>query len=193
MEVVAATLYAADLLFLISFQFLNRDYRLFSHPVSDYGVGATAGLFKAYVLAGSLAAPVLAWQFWFARDPGYPAIIPVYLLLVMLGRLTLGLFTNDVRGTPQTRSGHIHHAATLVAFACAYMTVAEATPLLARSVSGPLSTVVSGLKHVISLDFIAVVLTISPPLRRFFGLSERIFLYCTALWFLTASLTLPPL
>jgi hypothetical protein len=37
------------------------------------------------------------------------------------------------------------------------------------------------------------VLTISPPLRRFFGLAERVFLYATGLWFLTASLTLPPL
>jgi hypothetical protein len=46
---------------------------------------------------------------------------------------------------------------------------------------------------VISAGFIAVFLTISPPLHRFFGLSERVFLYSTALWFLTASLTLPPL
>jgi len=31
------------------------------------------------------------------------------------------------------------------------------------------------------------------PLRRWFGLTERLFLYATAVWFLTASLTLPPL
>ena len=192
METVAAALYLADLFLLISFQFLNRDYALVSHAVSDYGIGKTAHLFKAYVLAGSIAAPLLAWQFWVARDPGYPVIIPVYLLLVMVGRLGLGWFPNDLRGTPQTRSGVIHRAATLLAFTSAYMTVVEATPLLAASAGAPLAGLLWGLKHLISLDFVVVVVTISPPLRRFFGLAERVFLYATAVWFLAASLTLPP-
>ena len=95
--------------------------------------------------------------------------------------------------SPRTVSGTIHHAATLLAFTCAYMTVAEATPLLAATVGEPLTGLLSALKHVISLTFVAVVLTITPPLRRYFGLVERIFLYATALWFLTATLTLPPL
>ena len=182
----------ADLIFLISFQFLNRDYRWFAHAVSDYGVGKTAQLFKIYVVAGSIAAPLLAWQFWIAGNPGYPPMIPVYLLLVMVGRLGIGLYPNDLRGTPRTKSGHMHHAATLLASTCAYMTVAEATPLLAATVEDPLSWALTGLKYVISIDFIVVMVTISPPLRRFFGLAERVFLYAAALRCLVASLTLPP-
>ena len=193
MEIVAATLYGLDILILLSFQVLNRDYTPLSHPVSDYGVGRTAGAFKAYLLAGSIAAPLLAWQFWSAMNPGYPAMNPVYLLGVMLARLALGWFANDLRGTPRTRSGQIHHVATLVAFTCAYMTTTEATPLLAASVHGPLAEVLVWLKHLISLGFIAVVVTFSSPLRRYFGLAERLYLYATALWFLTASLSLPPL
>lgn len=193
METVAACLYGLDILFLISFQFLNRDYRLFSHAVSDYGVGKTAGLFKAYMICGSFAAPLLAWQFWAAQNPSYPVILPIYLLLVMAGRFALGVFPNDLRGGPRTRAGRLHHAATLLAFTCAYMTVAEATPILLGTVTGPLQVFLGTLKHLISLGFIAVVLTISPPLRRWFGLTERLFLYATAVWFLTASLTLPPL
>lgn len=192
METVAAGLYGLDLICLIAFQFLNRDYPLISHAVSDFGVGKTARLFKVYLLAGSIAAPLLGWQFWVARDPNYPVAIPVYLGLVMLGRLTLALFPNDLRDAPRTTAGHIHHAATLVAFTCAYMTVAEATPLLAATVTGPLSTALIWLKHLISLDFVLVIVTIYPPLRRFFGLTERLFLYGTAVWFLTASLALPP-
>ena len=192
MEKVAATLYAADLIILISFQFLNRDYGWVSHAVSDYGLGRTARLFKIYVVFGSVAAPLLALQFWLARGPGYPAMIAVYLLAVMVGRLGIGLFPNDLQGAPRTTSGQIHHAATLLASTCAFMTVAEATPLLAATVSGPLSAALTGLKHLISVDFVAVVLTISPPLRRFFGLAERIFLYACAVWCLLASLTLPP-
>lgn len=193
MEILAAGLYGLDLMLLISFQFLNRDEGIFTHAVSNYGLGRSARWFRAYVIAGSLAAPVLAWQFWGARDPTYPPIIPLYLLLVMLGRLALGLCPNDLRGAPRTVSGTVHHAATLLAFTCAYMTVAEATPLLAATVGEPLTGLLSALKHVISLTFVAVVLTITPPLRRYFGLVERIFLYATALWFLTATLTLPPL
>ena len=193
METVAAALYGLDILILFAFQVLNKDYPLFSHAVSDYGVGATARLFKVYVVSGSIAAPLLAWQFWQADTPGYPLAIPAYLLLVALGRLGIGLFPNDLRGTPRTGRGQIHHPATLLAFTCAFMTVAEATPLLAASISGPLAIALVQLKHLISLGFIAVVVTISPPLRRFFGLAERLFLYGTAIWFLTASLTLPPL
>lgn len=193
METVAAILYGLDIIFLISFEFLNRDYRRFSHAISDYGVGKTAGLFKTYLLAGSVAAPLLAWQFWSADHPSYPIAIVAYLLLVMLGRLALALYPNDLRGSQRTRNGQIHHAATLLAFTSAFMAVAEATPLLASTVTGPLAAALIGLKHMIGLGFIAVVLTISPPLRRFFGLAERLFLYAAALWFLTASLTLPPL
>ena len=73
------------------------------------------------------------------------------------------------------------------------MAVVEATPLLSASVTGPLSTILVLLRHLISASFIAVVIVISAPLRRFFGLVERLFLYSTALWCLMASLTLPPL
>ena len=192
METVAAALYGLDLLFLLSFQVLNRDYAITGKAVSAYGSGKTATLFKMYVLIGSLAAPLLAWQFWVAGGPGYPAIIPIYLLLVMVGRLGIGLFPSDAADAPRTTSGQIHHAATLLAFTCAYMTVAEATPLLAATVTGPLSMILTGLKHLISIDFIMVMLTYAQPLRRYFGLAERIFLYAAALWCLVASLALPP-
>ncbi len=136
MEKVAAALYVADLVFLIAFQVLSGDFASVARAVSDYGVGKTARLFKVYVVLGSIAAPVLAVQFWLARDPGYLAMIPVYLLLVTVGRLGLGLYPNDFRGVPRTTSGQIHHAATLLASTCAFMTVAEATPLLAARPAG---------------------------------------------------------
>ena len=121
-------------------------------------------------------------------------MLSLVLVVALTGAvLALGLYPNDLHGLPRTRAGQIHHAATLLAFACAYMTVAEATPLLAASVTDALSPALTLLKHIISAGFIAVVVTISPPLRRFFGVAERLFLYATAIWFLTASLTLPPL
>ncbi len=193
METVAATLYGLDILLLISFQILNRDYTLLPQAISSYGLGKTAGLFRAYLLAGSIAAPLLAWQFWMAQSPAYPHVIAVYLGLVALGRIGIAIYPNHPKGTPEGFARQMHHAATLLAFACAYMAVVEATPLLAGGLKAGLPELLTWLRHLISVGFIAVVLTISSPLRRFFGLAERVFLYATALWFLTASLTLPPL
>lgn len=184
---VAAGFFALAILLLLAFQVLNRDYGVFAHAVSDYGVGKTAGLFRAYVLVASTATPLLAYLFWRSQDPAYPPAIPVYLLLMMAAQVVLGLYPNDLRGTTRTRAGQIHHAATLIAFTCAYLTIVDATPLLVAT--SPLGQVLSWIKHCFSLGFFAVVVTISPPLRRWFGLAERVFLYSCATWFLCVSLS----
>lgn len=193
MEKVAATLYCLDIFILLLFQILRRDFARFPQAVSSYGLGDTARLFKLYLLAGSVAAPLLAWQFWRAQSPAFPASISVYLMLVALGRIGIALYPNHPADAAEGRTRQFHHAATLLAFACAYMAVVEATPLLTRGLDHGLPEALEWLRHFISAGFLGVVLTISPPLRRYFGLAERMFLYATALWFLTASLTLPPL
>jgi hypothetical membrane protein len=193
MEKVAAGLYGLDLAMLVVFQLMHRDMGLIRHAISAYGRGPSARLFKTYLISGSIAALLLAWQFHMAQAPAYPAMIPLYLSLVALGRVLIGLYPNDPRGEPRTRAGHIHHFATLLAFTCAFMAVVEATPLLMARATGVWPGVLGTLKHLISAGFFAVAVTISPPLRRFFGLSERLYLYAVALWCLTASLSLPPL
>ena len=105
MEKVAAALYALDLLFLLSFQILNRDRPMFALPVSDYGLGRTAGLFRVYLIAGCIAPPILAWQVLASGDPDFPATIPIYLGLVALGRLGIAVWKNDPHGAPHTRHG----------------------------------------------------------------------------------------
>ena len=193
MEKVAAALYVLDLSFLLCFQVLNRDQPAFAKPVSEYGLGRTAGLFRLYLIVGCIAPPILAWQVHVSGDPDFPATVTVYLLFVALGRMGIAVWKNDPHGTPHTRQGNLHRAATLLAFTCAFMAVAEATPQLVALHEGARSTADLVLKHLISASFLAVVLTISAPLRPWFGLAERVFLYSTALWFVLASLTLPPL
>ena len=73
---IAAGFFGLDILLMLSFQVLNRDYGLFAHAVSDYGVGRTAGLFRAYVTGGSLAAPFFAFFFLQAQNPVYPPANP---------------------------------------------------------------------------------------------------------------------
>lgn len=193
MEKVAAALYSLDLIFLLSFQLLNGDQPAFARPVSAYGLGRTAGLFRVYLIAGCIAPPILAWQVHASGDPDFPALIPVYLGLVALGRLGIAVWRNDPHGAAHSRRGNLHRAATLLAFTCAFMAVVEMTPQLVALHQGARSVADEALKQVISIAFLAVVLTISAPFRPWFGLAERVFLYSAALWFLLASLTLPPL
>ena len=193
MEKVAAALYGLDLLFLLSFQILNRDQPAFARPISDYGLGRTARLFRVYLIAGCIAPPILAWQVHVSGDPDFPITVTLYLCLVALGRLGIAVWKNDAHGAPHTARGNLHRAATLLAFTAAYMAVVEATPQLVALHEGARSIADEMLKLVISVAFLAVVLTTSPALRPWFGLAERLFLYATALWFLLASLTLPPL
>lgn len=193
MERVAAGLYGLDLLFLLSFQVLNRDQPALARPISDYGLGRTARLFRVYLIAGCLAPPILAWQVHASGDPDFPVAVTVYLGLVTLGRLGIAVWKSDPHGAPHTRQGNLHRAATLLAFTSAYMAVVEATPQQVALAEGWRSVADEVLKQVVSLGFLAVVLTTSPALRPWFGLAERLFLYATALWFLLATLTLPPL
>ncbi|MFO1203210.1 MAG: DUF998 domain-containing protein [Tabrizicola sp.] len=193
MEKVAAALYGLDLLFLLAFQVLNRDQPAFAKPISEYGLGRTARLFRIYLIAGCIAPPILAWQVHVSGDPDFPVSVTVYLALVALGRLGIAIWTNDPHGAPHTREGNLHRAATLLAFTSAYMAVVEATPQLVALHEGLRSVGDEVLKQVISVAFLVVVLTTSPALRPWFGLAERAFLYATALWFLLATLTLPPL
>ena len=193
MEKVAAALYGLDLLFLLSFQVLNRDQPAFAKPVSDYGLGRTARLFRVYLIAGCIAPPILAWQVLVSGDPDFPVSVTIYLSLVALGRLGIAIWPNEKRGLRRTGKGQMHRAATLLAFAAAYMAVVEATPPLVALHEGARSVGDEVLKQVISVSFLSVVLTISSTLRPWFGLAERAFLYSTALWFLLATLTLPPL
>lgn len=174
---------------MLLIQVLNRDFRRFPNAVSDYAIGKTARLFRAYVVTGSLAAPLLAALFWGSAVPVYPAAISGYLLLMLAGRICLGRFPNSPRGSGRTLSGTIHHAATLLAFAAAYMTIAEAEPVVTASAAAPLPAVLTLMKHAISIVFIGVVLTMTEPLRRYFGLTERLFLAATAIWFLQAALS----
>ncbi len=193
MEKVAAALYGLDLFFLLSFQLLNRDQPAFAKPVSEYGLGRTAGLFRVYLIAGCIAPPILAWQVHASGDPDFPTSVTIYLALVALGRLGIAVWTNDAHGARHTQKGNLHRAATLLAFTSAYMAVVEATPHLVALHEGARSAADEVLKQLISLGFLAVILTTSPALRPWFGLAERVFLYATALWFLLATLTLPPL
>ena len=188
METIATSLYVFDLAILLFFEATTRQ----RGPISNFGIGPTAGVFRVYMIVGSLAAPILALQLWMAQV--YPATLSIYLGLIALGRIGIAAFPLYPADMGRGRIRQLHRAFTLLAFVCAFMTVTEATPLITdQLMTGPHAAILWGLKHLITVAFLTVMLTGSPSLRRYFGLAERAFLYATGLWFITATLTLPPL
>lgn len=183
MEAIATALYVLDLAILLFFDAMTRQ----RGPISNLGVGPTAGVFRVYMILGSIAAPILAVQMWRAQD--LPPTLSIYLGLIALGRIGIAAFPLYPAQMGRSNIRQLHRVFTLLAFVCAFMTVTEATPLI----TGPQAPVLWGLKHLITAAFMAVMLTGTPSLRRYFGLTERAFLYTTGLWFITATLTLPPL
>jgi hypothetical protein len=182
MEKVAAALYSANLALLLSFHLLDRRRSVLADAVSGYGLGRTAGLFRVYVALGSLAALVLAWVLWHLRPDLPPGV--TWSLVAMAGaRIGVGLVPTDPPGAAKTVTGRVHLLAAVLTFTFAYMAIAKATPVLLADIPllGPLRTAA-----MIGLG--GVVLTLAGPLRPFFGLAERLFLFATALWFLVASL-----
>jgi hypothetical protein len=139
------------------------------------------------MILGSIAAPILAVQMWHAND--LPPTVSIYLGLIALGRIGIAAFPLYPIDMGRAKTRQLHRASTLLAFVCAFMTVTEATPLM----TGPHAPFLWGLKHLITAAFMAVMLAGTPALRRYFGLAERAFLYATGLWFITATLILPPL
>lgn len=183
METIATALYVLDLAILLFFEVTTRQ----RGPISNLGVGPTAGMFRAYMILGSIAAPILAVQMWHAQN--LPPTVSIYLGLIALGRIGIAAFPLYPIDMGRAKIRQLHRVFTLLAFVCAFMTVTEATPLIL----GPHAPILWGLKHLITAAFMAVMMTGTPALRRYFGLAERAFLYATGLWFITATLSLPPL
>lgn len=175
-------LYAVNLILLLAFHVLNRQYSPVSNAVSDYGVGPTARLFQIYVTVGTFAALGLAWVVWHAR-PALPSAVTYTLLAMAAARVGVGVFPTDLPGTPKTLTGRLHLLAAVLTFTFAYMTIAKATPLLQGT-----STLLGPLHIAAMVGLAAVVITLVGPLRPVFGLAERLFLFATAIWFLVASL-----
>ena len=183
MAQLTALLYAINLLLLVSFHVLNRHYSPVSNAVSDYGVGRTARLFRVYVVVGSVAALMLGREVWMA-SPAVPQAVAWYLVAMAAVRVGVGVFPTDLPGATPTRAGRIHLVFAILTFTLAYMSIAKATPFLAAD-----APVLRPLHLAAMIGLAAVVVSMKGPLRPYFGLAERLFLFATALWFLVAALS----
>jgi hypothetical protein len=192
---IAIVSFLGTLIYLIIFftlHFLPTGYNPIRNAVSDYGVGKYSPLFRVALWSSSVG--VLTLAIALAVGVGAPPLVSRYLLymgLITVARIAMSLFPTDLEGKGLTFIGILHYAFAIAAFTLTYMTISNLTPELVMlspwtMVQQPL-TFVAGL---VEPALIMVVVTMFRPLRRIFGLFERIFLLSTNVWFLLVTILL---
>lgn len=185
---VVATL--AYLVVFAALHWLPTGYSPVRHAVSDYGVGRYAGLFSAGLYASSIG--VLALAFALMRGIGAPPLAVrdlVYLLLIPLARTGMALKATNLEGERLDRSGMLHYLFAVAAFTFTYLAISGTTSFLrASDPTVWLRSPLGWIGWVIAPELALVVITMFRPLRRVFGLAERLFLLTSNLWFILVAL-----
>lgn len=188
MLAVAAYLTATAL--FIGLHVSNRDYNVVTHAVSDYGVGSSATLFRLYVWSGNVGALALAYLFRLPAQPRFAPATALCLALMVVARIGVAFVPTDLEGSRRTAGGVLHYLFAVLTFALAYVVIDNATPALtARGGPDGLHFLLSAARYTAAGSLGGVVLAMFGPLRRVFGLTERLFISSTLVWFLAASLT----
>jgi hypothetical protein len=171
---------------------LPTGYNPIHHAVSDYAVGKYGYLFRIGLWASSVG--VLALAFALIRGIGSPPLAVrdlVYLLLIPLTRIGMTLFPTDLEGQARSRIGFLHYVFAILAFTFTYLVISEMTSDL-RDLN-PASWLSGSLKWTawaVAPELFLVVITMFRPLRKVFGLFERLFLLTTNIWFILVAILL---
>jgi uncharacterized protein DUF998 len=171
---------------------LPTGYNPVHHAVSDYAVGPYGRWFAVGLWSSAIG--VLTLAAGLAAEVSAPTVARgdlVLLALIAVARVGMSVFPTNVEDTPFTRSALLHYAFAIAAFTFTYLAISHLTVSL-KAVSpwhaarGPLAA----LAWLVAPTLAGVVITMIGPLRRFFGLFERIFLLTTNAWFLTVAVLL---
>jgi hypothetical protein len=171
---------------------LPTGYDPVRHAVSDYAVGRYGYLFAIGLWASS--AGVLALAVALITGVGSPPLAArdlVFLFLIPVARVGMTLFPTDLEGKPLSRAGATHYVLAIAAFTLTYLVISDTTPVL-RDL-GPAVWLQSSLKWsawLVAPELALVVVTLFPPLRRVFGVFERLFLLTTNVWFILVAVLL---
>lgn len=181
-----------SLAILIYLHLLPTGYNPISHAVSDYAVGRSGHLFRHYLWFGSIGVLALALCLMVGAKLPQPAGAALACLgLNAIGRVAASLFPTDLEGKRLTRTGAIHYAIAFLDFAFLTVAISNLTPLMvALPPWQPAAAMLAWLAWAAVPAVALVVITLLPPLRRVFGLCERLFLVATCLWLILAALLL---
>jgi hypothetical protein len=188
LALAAFACYFASAALFVALHLRSTGYSPLRHAVSDYGVGPSRRAFAAYSWLGSAGAAALGGALWAAGQPPVPAWLLGVLAAMVVARAGLTLFPTDLEGQRLSRTGLLHYAFAIASFAAAYVFVRNGTPHLAGAPGWePARPFLEALARLALPALVANCVTMAPPLRRVFGLFERLFLGTVLAWFTVAS------
>jgi Protein of unknown function (DUF998) len=190
--VVSLVATSAYLALFVAWHVLPTGYNPVRHAVSDYAIGRYGYLFRIGLWVSSLG--VLALAFALMAGVGSPPLATrdlVYLFLIPVTRIGMALFPTDLEGERLSRTGRMHYLFAIAAFTFTYLAISEMTSVL-RDLD-PAQWIRASLRWsawAVAPELFLVVVTMVRPLRRIFGLFERLFLLTTNVWFILVAVQL---
>lgn len=185
---IAFLLGIARLAMFVALHLVASDYNPIEHAVSDYSVGKTRTL--SSVMTWTSAA---MWAFLaIAVGIGFPdwrdrTGIVICLSALALVFIVMPLLPTDLEGEPSTTIGKLHLLAAICWFALSYACMGNFVRLMHGGVIGTLLSILSWIA-LVGLTALVTALIIRPLRSRVFGISERVFLVSTSLFYLLVAL-----
>ncbi|MFB6719001.1 DUF998 domain-containing protein [Kribbella sp. NPDC056345] len=167
---VAAALFLVRFGLFVALHLVRSEYNPIEHAVSDYAVGSTRRLSTVATWVWAAAWAALAG----AVDRG-----AVWLLILAAIFVVLPFLPTDLEGARRTAIGRIHYLAAIAWFAISFSLTSTFTDQFDLVVLNALRWIA-----LVSLAALVVALVVRPLRRRFFGLSERIFIASINLFYL---------
>jgi hypothetical protein len=160
-------------------------------PVSQYGITDYFTFYRAAALSLGVAALTLAVALIEALEEANAAGI-VFLIILGFARLTIGWVPMDAPGAPRTSTGLRHNLLATAFFASATVAAFLFTGTFADdpALSGiaPASAVLSWAMAVFSV--LIFVTSLVGPVKRYFGLVERLLYVAVLAWIATVAIAL---
>ena len=170
-----------------------KHYNPVLHAVSDYGTGASrryftlsgyCSLISTFALFGTL----LVWNHPFASQQ----LVISWLAVKIVSLIGLMIFPTDLPEQRKTLIGLLHYLFAILNFTATLKLAIHLTPVFtALTLTPSFKTALTVLQQLFQYSLTGVVLAmLIPPLKRLFGLIERVFLYSSSLYFLVINLIL---
>ena len=181
----------AGLAIFVFLHILPTGYDPISQAASDYAVGRFGYLSRSYLRFISIGILALALCLAVEVKPPLPVMVLAYLGLVALGYIAASLFPTDLEGERLTRTGAIHYALAFLNFTFITLAIENLTPtLVTLRPWQPAALPLTWLAWAAVPAVMLVLITLLKPLRRVFGLFERLFLLTAYLWLALVALSL---
>ena len=172
-----------------SMHLLPTGYDPVSQAASDYAVGRFGQLHRFYLWFISIGILALCLALGFKSPLAVAG--QIFLALAALGYIASSLFPTDLEGKRLTRTGAIHYAIAFLNFTFLILAIKNLTPILvALQPWQPAALPLTWLASAVLPAILLVIITLLRPLRRVFGLFERLFLIITYLWIILVALLL---